>query len=195
MLKGIDVSENNGYVDWSAIKAAGIDFAIIRLGYGNNHLDSAFYRNVNSAAEAGLKIGVYYYSYALDAEAAKHEARFVAAVLNDAGLLQHMLAMGIWFDIEDADGYKANHGMPTNQIITDMCSAFICELNSNGYWCGIYASYDWLRNRIDTKQLADYVPYWCAQWGNQCDWPDARMWQYTDSYNIDGQMFDGNVAY
>lgn len=194
-MKGIDVSENNGIVDWHAVKAAGMEFAIIRLGYGNNHLDSCFYHNINGAVEAGLKIGVYYYSYALDVDAAKSEARFVTAVLDDAGLKPHMLSMGIWVDMEDADGYKANHGMPSNQTITDMCSAFICEMNSYGYWCGVYASYDWLRNRIDTKQLAEYVPYWCAQWGNQCDWPDARMWQYTDSYNIDGQLFDGNVAY
>ena len=64
-MKGIDVSENNGMVDWGAVKAAGFEFAIIRIGYGKGHLDSQFYDNVNGALKAGLKIGIYHYSYAL----------------------------------------------------------------------------------------------------------------------------------
>ena len=58
MKKGIDVSENNGRVDWNAVKAAGIDFAIVRLGYGNRHLDERFYENINGANAAGLAVGV-----------------------------------------------------------------------------------------------------------------------------------------
>nr|MBO6294865.1 hypothetical protein [Schwartzia sp. (in: firmicutes)] len=77
MKKGIDVSENNGRVDWEEVKAAGIDFAIIRLGYGNRHLDECFYENINGAIAARLQIGVYYYSYALDADAAEREAHFL----------------------------------------------------------------------------------------------------------------------
>ena len=64
MLRGIDVSENNGVVDWGRV-ALGLDFAIIRIGYGRNHLDSQVYNNINGALAAGLKIGVYHYSYAL----------------------------------------------------------------------------------------------------------------------------------
>ena len=60
-MKGIDVSENNGVVDWGAVKAAGFEFAIIRIGYGKGHLDSQFYDNVNGALKAGLKIGIYHY--------------------------------------------------------------------------------------------------------------------------------------
>ena len=82
MLKGIDVSENNGYVNWNAVKAAGMDFAIIRLGFGNRHLDTNFYENVNGALAAGLKIGVYYYSYALDEAAARSEAGYMLSVLD-----------------------------------------------------------------------------------------------------------------
>lgn len=85
MLKGVDVSENNGYVDWNAVKAAGMDFAIIRLGFGNRHLDTNFYENVNGALAAGLKIGVYYYSYALDEAAARSEARYMISVLKMRG--------------------------------------------------------------------------------------------------------------
>jgi lysozyme len=192
MLKGIDVSENNGYVDWNAVKAAGMDFAIIRLGFGNRHLDTNFYENVNGALTAGLKIGVYYYSYALDEAAARSEARYMLYVLKDAGLTKDKIEMDLWFDMEDADGYKSGNGMPTNQTITNMCSAFIVACNEAGYSCGIYANLYWLENKIYTDQLADYVPYWVAQWGRSCDWPNATMWQFTDSYDINGKLFDGN---
>ena len=89
-------------------------------------------------------------------------------------------------------GYKSGNGMPTNQTITNMCSAFIVVCNEAGYSCGIYANLDWLENKIYTDQLADYVPYWVAQWGRSCDWPNATMWQFTDSYDINGRLFDGN---
>lgn len=193
MLKGIDVSENNGTVDWQAVAAAGMEFALIRLGWGNRHLDGSFADNVNGALAAGLKIGVYYYSYALNVEAAKTEAQFVHEILQSYGVNPEL---GIWFDMEDADGYKERHGMPDNQTITAMCSAFICTLNEAGYQhVGIYASYTWLTSVIETDQIADYVPYWNAQWNSSNDFPRARMWQYTDSLNVNGQTFDGNEYY
>jgi len=192
-MKGIDVSVHNGIVDWQAVKDAGCEFAIIRLGYGNRHLDGSFTDNANGATAAGLKIGVYYYSYALDVEAAKAEAQFVHEVLQDQCINPEL---GIWYDMEDADGYKESQGMPDNHTITDMCSAFICELNKVGYSdVGIYASYSWLTDIIDTSQLAENVPYWNAQWANSNDFPSAKMWQYTDSLDINGQVFDGNEYY
>ncbi|PWM79017.1 MAG: glycosyl hydrolase family 25 [Phascolarctobacterium sp.] len=194
-MKGIDVSENNGIVRWDEVAASGAEFAIIRLGYGNRHLDGEFYNNVNGALAAGIKIGVYYYSYALDADAAAQEAKYALAVLKDCGFTPDKLAMGMWFDMEDADGYKATNGVTDRQTITDMCSAFIVECNKVGYSCGIYANLDWLQNRIATEQLADYVPYWCAQWGSSCDWPNAKMWQHTDHLNIGGTNFDGNFYF
>lgn len=195
MLRGIDVSENNGRVDWQAIKDAGIQFVIIRLGYGRNHLDSCFYENVNGAIDAGLKIGIYHYSYALTPQQAAGEANFVIHALMDCGLTPNKLPLGIWFDMEDADGYKRSKGMPSRAEITAMCSEFICYCNRNGYSCGIYASLDWLERNIATEQLADYIPYWCAQWSGRCDWPNAKMWQYTDSYQIGNNYFDGNLYF
>ena len=194
MLRGVDVSENNGIVDWGRV-ALGLDFAIIRIGYGRNHLDSQFYNNINGALTAGLKIGIYHYSYALLPERAQEEARFVVETLADCGLSPEKLEMGIWFDMEDADGYKQRHGMPSRQEITAMCSEFICECNRSGYSCGIYASLDWLEHQIATEQLASYVPYWVAQWGGRCDWPNASMWQYTDGYYVDGKEFDGTLYF
>lgn len=195
MLRGIDVSENNGHIDWQAVKEAGVQFAIVRIGYGRNHLDSNFYKNVNGAINVGLKIGIYHYSYALTPQQAEKEAAFVIHALMDCGLTPNKMPLGIWFDMEDADGYKRNHGMPSKAETTAICSEFICYCNRNGYSCGIYANLNWLQNIIDTKQLADYVPYWCAQWGGKCDWPNAKMWQYTDSYQIGDNLFDGNLYF
>lgn len=189
-MKGIDVSYHNGDIDWQAVVDAGCEFVIIRLGYGIRHLDTKFLDNVNGALAAGLKIGVYYYSYALNVEEAKAEAQFVQEALQEHGVNPEL---GIWYDMEDADGYKERNGMPDNQTITDMCSAFVCTLYEAGYsHVGIYASYWWLTTKIDTSQLADYVPYWNAQWGNSNDFPAAQMWQYTDSLDIGGKTFDGN---
>lgn len=195
MQKGIDVSENNGRVNWQIVKNKGMEFAIIRLGYGSGHLDSEFYCNVNGALAAGLKIGIYYYSYALNTYGAHKEAEFVLQTLKESGLTPERLECGIWYDMEDADGFKERHGMPSNSEITAMCSRFISDLNAAGYSCGIYASLDWLENKIETHRLAEYVPYWCAQWGGSCDWPRAKMWQYTDCLPIGGKEFDGNYLF
>ena len=193
MIKGIDVSENNGYVNWQEVKDAGIQFAIIRLGYGNRHLDSRFEENIRGAREVGLDVGVYYYDYGLDVQDARNEAKFAMEMLRIYGYTPWHLKMGIWFDMEDADNWKYNHGMPDKQTITDMCSEFIVECNRNNYSCGIYASLDWLYNKIDTAQYAPYVPYWVAQWGDSCDWDDTTIWQYTAELDINGNIFDGNI--
>lgn len=159
-MRGIDVSENNGVVDWGAVKANGFDFAIIRIGYGRGNLDSEFYNNVNGAINAGLAIGVYHYSYAMNEENAADEAEFVLNTLNDAGLTVDKLPMGVWFDMEDADDYKANRGMPTRQELTNICSVFINSLWNAGYTnTGLYANYDWLTNILDVSQLGG-----CAIW-------------------------------
>ena len=192
MIKGIDVSENNGWNDWKAVKESGIEFAIIRLGYGRGHLDTLFYKNVNEALEAGLKIGVYYYSYALNRLAAWEEASYMMHILESSGLTPGKLEMGVWFDMEDGDGYKERNGMPAAQTITAMCNEFIAECNRHGYNCGLYASLDWLENRIYTNLLPEYAPIWCAQWAHSCDWPSAKMWQFTDRLKVGNRWFDGN---
>lgn len=187
-MEGIDVSENNGPVNWQAVASAGYEFAIIRLGYGNCHRDDSFADNVNGAIAAGIKIGVYYYSYALDVEAAKAEAQFVKEILQEYGVVPDF---GVWFDMEDADGYKASQGMPDDQTITNMCVSFVSEVNEAGYQCGVYASYNWLVSIIDRTQL-DGVPLWNAQWGGNNDISEAKIWQFTDSLEIGGRLFDGN---
>lgn len=108
---GVDVSEHNGIVNWQEVRDAGIEFAIIRLGYGRGHLDSQFYHNVNGALNAGISIGVYYYSYAQNCNDAIEEAAFATHILNDCGLVPARLTMGLWYDAEEAPllGHTTNH--------------------------------------------------------------------------------------
>nr|MCR4556916.1 hypothetical protein [Saccharofermentans sp.] len=87
---------------------------------------------------------------------------------------------------------KERHGMPNDLVITGMCNEFIAECNRHGYNCGIYASLDWLENHIYMNVLPEYAPVWCAQWAHSCDWPGAKMWQFTDSLKVGNRWFDGN---
>lgn len=188
---GIDVSEHNGAIEWEEIRLAGIAFAIIRLGWGRGHLDRLFYDHINGAFAAGLKVGVYYYSYADTEKAAEDEARFTVHVLADCGLFPEKLALGVWYDMEDADGWKAARGLVEPSSITAMCAAYVDFLKSAGYPVGVYASYDWLTRLICPKSASSW-PLWCAQWGRTCDFPEAFLWQYTDQLEIGGQLFDGD---
>lgn len=113
-------------------------------------------------------------------------------ILESSGLTPGRLEMGVWFDMEDGDGYKERNGMPSAQTITAMCNEFITECNRHGYNCGLYASLDWLENRIYTNLLPEYAPIWCAQWAHSCDWPGATMWQFTDRLKVGNRWFDGN---
>ncbi len=193
--EGIDVSEHNGPVDWETVRATGIAFAVLRLGYGRRHLDGRFAENVEGARGAGLAVGVYYYSYALDEEMAAAEARFLAGTLSERGLAAADLPLGVWFDMEDADGYKACCGLTEGEALTALCRAFVETCGGCGYPAGVYASLDWLENRLDMARLGPDVPVWCAQWTDgDCEWPDAILWQFTDRLEIGGRRFDGNVC-
>ena len=193
-MQGIDVSENNGFIDWQAIKNAGIEFAIVRLGYGRQHLDSRFYENVNGCIQNEIPFGIYYYSYALNEDDAQAEADYVDYILETSGL-KEKITKGIWYDMEDSDGYKARRGVTDTQEITNLCSVFINELWRKNYaTVGLYANYDWLTNKIYVDQLGGCA-IWAAQYNATCDYEHADIWQYTDSLNIGGNLFDGNILY
>mgnify|MGYP002622574962 CR=1 FL=1 len=188
MKKGVDVSYHNGEINWTALKAAGIEFAICRSSYGISNADESFQRNVAGAHEAGLICGAYHYSYALSPAAAAIEAEFCKTIIAKSGVL---LELPVWFDMEDADNYKLRHNFDfSKKNITAICKKFlekIKPLNS-----GVYASYSWLEKYIDWKKLG--CPIWNAQWSKQ-DFLQGMMWQYTDNLVIGGKVFDGNILY
>ena len=190
-MKGVDVSVWNDDVDWQALKAAGMDFAICRTGDGINYVDETFRRNVDGAHKVGMKVGAYHYSRALTNDKAIQEALLCKKIIDDAGVF---LELPVFFDMEDADDYKKRHGFNfSNRHVTNLCKAFIENIGLN---CGVYASYSWLENYIDWRKLAkDYnCPIWNAQWSNN-DYLQGYMWQFTDNYKINGKTFDANIIY
>ena len=187
MIKGIDVSENNGAIDWQTVAAAGIEFVIVRSSYGLRSKDAMFVQNVAGAKAVDLKVGAYHYSYALSVQDAIKEAANCREAIADAGVL---LEMPVFFDMEDADGYKNRKSFAFDPAeISAMCKAFIDNV---GLDCGVYASYSWLTDYIDWRSLGCAV--WNAQWSTNDD-IKGYMWQYTDSLKIGGKYFDGNIKY
>ena len=191
---GVDVSKHNGNVDWQTVKNAGYgSFAIIRAGYGGDYTnqdDPQFERNVNECERLGIPYGVYLYSYALNTNDAKGEVNHILRLLKKVG---KNFKYGVWFDMEDADGYKKNHGMPSNSTLVDICYTFCEAVENAGYYAGIYASLSWLNNQLNNSKL-DRFDKWVAQWNNTgCTYKKTySIWQNTNNVSIGGKRFDGN---
>jgi len=187
MKKGIDVSENNGNVDWQAVKDADYEFAIVRCSYGQSGRDEKFLENVNGAHAVGLLVGAYHYGYGLTPNQAVNEASNCREAIESTGVL---LDLPVFYDMEDADDYKANHDFDfSKENCTAICQSFISNIGLN---CGIYASYAWLTNSIDWQSLE--CPVWNAEWSGQDDL-QGYMWQDTSSAMIDGNRFDQDWLY
>ena len=187
-MRGIDVSVFNENIDWQAVKAAGIDFAICRTGFGRTDADETFAAQVDGAHKAGLICGAYHFSYALNAEAAAEEARFCKSIIERAGV---MLELPVWVYVADSDGYKQRKGFDfTRSNVTAICRAFLDNIKPLN--CGVYSTASWLKDFIDWQALGCQI--WNAEW-NATDSLHGKMWQFTDALKIGGQTFNGNELY
>lgn len=156
-MYGIDISEFNGNINLTPYKG---QFVIIRVGYGSFALDAKFYRNVAECKRLGIPFGVYHYSYALNKNGAKREAE---AVLRTIEPYRNDIKCGVWFDMEDADGYKKRHGFQfTHENISSICYEFAKTIEDAGYYSGIYTSSSWLQYMSGT---CDRFDKWVASWG------------------------------
>jgi len=187
-LLGIDVSEHNGNVDWQKVKDSGINFAIIRCGYGQNATsqdDKKFTKNISECERLGIPYGVYIYSYAANRNGAKSEAEHVIRLLNGRNP-----SFGVWIDMEDTDGYKQKNNIPYT-MAPEICDEFCSYMKKKGYKAGIYANIEWFKNYLTASYLEQY-PKWVAQWNSKCDYEGKYiMWQYTSSGKVEG--ISGNV--
>ena len=182
--KGIDVSKWQGIIDWNKVKNSGIEFAIIRIGFGKfiNQKDTCFERNYREARNNGIPIGVYHYSYATSVEEAKEEAKCVVRWLNG-----RKLDLPVYFDIEDKSQSSLN-----KNILNSMCEAFCNIIEKAGYWAGIYSNKFWATSIIDGAKLGSRYTYWIAQYNNECTYKgNYDIWQYSSSGSVDGII--GNV--
>ncbi|WP_283608307.1 glycoside hydrolase family 25 protein [Faecalispora anaeroviscerum] len=183
MLKGIDVSNANGCVDWDKLKG-NIDFAILRCGIGSDMSsqdDKQWGQNVAECNRLGIPWGAYLYSYAMSIAEAESEASHALRLLN--GLKP---VYPVYIDMEDADGYKAKRGGISKQMASDICRIFCERVTAAGYVAGVYANKDWAMNRIDMAQLAGYT-FWLAQYSSKVTYTGKYdMWQYSSSGSLPG---------
>ncbi len=200
---GIDVSQWNGDIDWKKVKAAGVDYAIIRCGYGGNSSsqdDPYFVEYVKGAQSVGIDIGVYIYSYGWDAATGKSEAEHVLRLLNKAGLSPSDLAYPVYYDLEQE---SVSTGKPcgiddsgkerpaSNSALLSMTKTFASTIESAGYEVGVYANLNWWNNYL-TSSTYDQWSKWIAQYNYQCDYQgDYAMWQCMSDGLING--ISGNV--
>lgn len=188
LTKGIDVSKHNKDIDWQKVKNSGIQFAIIRLGFGDNYDDEGgtkqddekAYYNMLECERLSIPYGVYLYSYATKItgkSSAEGEAKHLRRVLGD-----HKPALGIWYDIEDKCQYSIS-----NEQLTDQIVKFFDDLSDIDCDKGIYSSLNIWRTRLTSDKLSKYKR-WVAHWKvPACGYQgEYTMWQYTSDGSVDG---------
>lgn len=197
----IDISWWQGSIsdaNWKKIKAAGVTHAIIRCGYstlskGEHNTDSTFAGNVNGAYKAGIKVGVYYYSTAVNANEAKSEAQYVKSILS---AYKSKITLPVAYDYETG-GRLTSKVMKSNG--TASCSAFCDTIKGAGYTPMVYANYVTLTNYIDYKTLQGKYKIWLANYttnGTATTYPgDYWMWQYSSSGKVNGLSKSVDINY
>jgi len=218
MLQGIDVSKHNGVIDWNKVRASGIDFAFIRIAYrgygsaGNLREDERARENLLGAKAAGLKVGVYIFSQAVNESEAVEEADFVLGLLEkygnttadtpeDSSRLQGDALKGlpldlpVIFDPETIRNDVARTDNVTGEQFTENALAFCSRIKEAGYEAGIYSNMIWEDYYFDLSELAEY-PVWYADYGSLPQTPyQFTWWQYTEKEHVDGveNAVDRNV--
>ena len=186
---GIDVSRWNGSIDWNAVKNAGVRYAIIRCGYrgsGTGALvqDSMFKTNLAGARAAGLKVGAYFFSQAVDEAEAVEEASMALSVVGGSGL-----DYPIFLDVESSGGRGDAIDAAAR---TAVVRAFCATIQNSGRRAGVYANTTWLSQKMNAGQLTAYT-IWLAQYAPAPTYSATRidLWQYSSAGKIDG--ISGNV--
>ena len=183
MTSGIDVSQWQGVIDWAKVKAAGVQFALIRAGYGDtlsypSQIDTQYERNYAECKRLGIPVGVYFYAYATTTEAAKREAQACLQLLKGK-----KFEYPIYYDVEEYSIFKSGK-------TGDVSKAFISELEAAGYWVGIYtyrSAMGYFPPEIKDKKamaVAEYAAqlHYSGQYG---------VWQNSSTWHVDG--ISGNV--
>ena len=190
-MKGIDVSAHQGNINWDAVKASGIEFAIIRISYGQSAVDSKAIRNIEECIRVGMPFGVYVYSYALNVNNAINEANLVIKTLAP---YKNKVKFPVIIDMEDADGYKTRHGMPSNDTLVSICEKECLMFEDAGYYAAIYASKSWFDTKLNSSRLNRFdkwMAWWYSQASSKFDHNTYGLWQYTSSGKVNG--ISGNV--
>ena len=179
VARGIDVSNCQGKIDWNQVKAAGIDFAILKVGPVYGKPDDSFERNAAECERLGIPYGVYYYSYARSVKDANKEADRTLAWLGG-----HHPSLPVYYDLEDS--YILQDPNFSKDKLAQIAQAFCNRMEAVGFKSGIYANLNWLNNYLDSPSLSGY-DHWVAQYNWRCDYAGSySFWQYSNSGNVPG---------
>jgi len=183
---GVDVSRWQYDIDWEKVADAGAEFAMIRIGYRGNESglinpDSYAHQNMVGAADAGLKVGVYFFSQALTREEAEEEAYYVLDFIKD-----YDITMPVVFDWERNRDEGSRSANMDRRTLTDLSLTFLETIEMAGYDAMIYFNPFMSRNLLYLQELTDY-DFWLASYTETMDFPyKVKMWQYTESGTIPG---------
>lgn len=186
-MRGIDVSEHNGNINWDQVKNAGIQFAILRLGWIGNHnnhtLDTKFERNYSECKRLGIPVGAYVYNYCVSEGAAESGANWTVNKLQGK-----KLELPVYIDMEDKSGTGLGRVLNTN-----MCIAFNSIIERSGRWAGVYANLNWFNNYLNKDVIKSKYTTWIAHYGVSPDKYKGQydILQYTSSGKVSG--IAGNV--
>ncbi len=192
-IQGIDVSEFQGRINWDAVKAADVQFAMIRAGYGAGSVDVQFRRNAQECGRVGIPAGIYWFSYAYTPQMARKEAEYCIETIEE-----FEIAYPVCMDFEaDSVRYANSKGVTvTRELATELVRAFCQRVEELGYFAMYYSNLDYLNTLLDTS-LRDKYALWYAQYNTSPSVDGMAMWQYKDNgtvSGIDGPV-DMDVAY
>ncbi len=189
-IDGVDVSAWQEDIDWVKAKADGIDFAIIRIagrGYGDEgkmYADAEYAEHIRGAREAGIMVGIYFFSQAITENEAVEEANLTLKYLN-----KEELDLPIFMDYEFAGGSsgRLNKAKLSRSQMTKNAEAFCKTIEAAGYEPGVYANLSFLTNSINGQALSSKYVIWAAQYYTECEYKhDYDIWQYSSSGNVSG---------
>ena len=192
--QGIDVSTWNGDINWQKVKASGIDYVIIRVGFrgysaGSLYSDNMFEKNFTGAKAAGLKVGLYFFTQAISEREAVEEASLCLELLRGRSL-----EYPIFIDMEDAGSSEARTNNLSNSVRTTIINAFCDTIRNGGYRAGLYANKYYLTSKIYVSQLSSSTRIWIAHY-TSTPHPEYQtlydMWQYSSTGSVPG--ISGNV--
>lgn len=191
MTRGIDISKHNGIIDFEAVKADGIDFVMIRAGYGVNTIDPMFARNISECNRIGLNCGVYWFSYAMTPAMAVKEAEYCIAAVKP-----YKLDFPVAFDYEyDSVDYAQKRGVKvTKSLASAIVKSFCGKIENAGYYVLNYTNRDFMTNYFNSNSYG----LWLASWSNSENPPmDCQIWQYSSRGKVNGigGDVDMNFAY
>lgn len=190
--RGLDVSKHQGTIDWESVRAAGFDFAFIRIGYRGNttgdiYEDDYARENLDGAKAAGLDVGVYFYAQATNAVEAAEEAQWCLDYLD-----REKLDLPVVYDWEYAGGSSRTAGMDKSTL-TECVRIFCDAIADGGYQSMVYFNPHVGNDLLDLNQLQQY-PWWLAHYKDTLDYPyRVNIWQYTETGSVPGIKGDVDI--